>query len=333
MSHGIDETAWLTAMRNAAIPAIRLAAEQMGDPAAAAEWTESQHTVSFVHPASTRADISYSRPDAGGEMPGTGVDAMSFDYLRYVAGTSRANPLLDRRVRDAVLRQIRGRARDAEIARVSPGSTNPAWACRIDVLTWCALSHLLSPDEIETLVSLVPSEANSDVSGAVGRQWQPPGSTGPGPISCFLVPDNGTIAVDGFDFRLGPEGSRRIRIESSPANDMIVLCIDGINLPETATRGAIGSPLSRLVDDPILRPASEILTVRSFDNHDLKSGIAVEIRCDYVAVRCAPMPAGARFAWEDVRDAAAGIPRRIRTIGHGDMAWRNGPAGRKRRGA
>lgn len=312
----IDEDEWTSRMRRHALDAIALAAEQMGDPAAAADWKESGTSLSFATPGSACAGIRFSRPDARGETPGTGIDAMTFDYLPYLAATVRRNPALDRGVRDAVLRQIRGRMRDTETSRLSPDVANPAWACRIDILTWCALSYLLPAGEIRTLVSSLPTGGGSG-SASVDRRWEP--TSDAGPISCVLVPDDGTIAVDGFEFRLGPDGSPRIRIESSPSKDLIVLCVDGPNLPETSTKGVVGSRLSRLIDDPVLRPASERLRIRSFRNHSLRSGASLEIECDYVAVRCAPAPAGASFAWEEAYDVAAGIPKRLRTLPHGTV--------------
>jgi hypothetical protein len=322
----VDEDAWLQAMRTFALPAIRLAAEQIGDPAAAAQWTESEHSLSLARPESLRALLSFSRPDAGGEIRGAGQSALTFDYLPYaVAGGRGANPLVDAGVRRAVLEQVRGRERDAEVARLSPGERSPAWACTLDVMSWCALAHFMSHDEIAAIVSsepVAPAHAEDHVPTTIDRIWHDWGSDASGLLYVHLVPDLGRLATDGLGFRLGPPGSPMVRVESEPSGHAVHVGIHGVNLPETAIANAVGRPLSRLLDDPALRAAADLLVVRSVSNHVQGEVGIVDIVCEEVRVRCAPAPAGATFAWERLRDPAAAIGRATRVLPYGSLQAR-----------
>lgn len=314
----IDEDAWLATMRNAALPAIALAAQQMGDPSAASAWEESEHSISLSHPSSLGALLSFSRPDAQGEIAGAGHSAMTFDYLPYAVARLRSyapNPQLDSSIRLAVLHQIRGRMRDAETARLTPGQYSPAWACTVDVLTWTVLSHFLPQEEIAAFVSQPPGDGV-----AMERHWQPhPAAPDTlGLHRCVLTPDMGALATDGIEFRLGAPGSPLTRVESNYSGQ-VHIDIDGIGIPETAIANAIGRPLSKLIDDPILLPATKLLTVRSISNETLKGGAFLAIACDGPRIRCAPAPEGATFAWERLRDPAAALERAVRVLDHGAL--------------
>lgn len=323
----IDEDAWLDAMRAAALPAIRLAAEQFGDPAAAALWEESEHALHLERPNFVRAVMCFSRPDSLDEIPDAGESALTFDYLPYVlAGAGRRNPLVDMGLRRAVLAQVRGRMRDAEIARLSPEPGTHAWACTLDVLTWTVLSAFLPQEKIESIVTTRLERHEDDGDDrppvAIERNWHPynPGPDALGLHCCNLVPDMGTLATDGIEFRLGGPGSPVMRVESTSSGNRIHVEVRGVSVPETALVGAIGRPLSRLIDDATLLPATSILLVREVSNRTTKDEPFLSIVCDEIRIRCAPAPAGADFAWERLRDPAAPLGRPVRILDHGGLA-------------
>lgn len=327
MPDTIDEDAWLTAMRDAALPAIRLAAEQFGDPAAAGLWEESEHALHLSRPGFVHASISFSRPDALDEIPDAGESALTFDYLPYVlAGPRRPNPLVDATIRRAVLAQVRGRMRDAEIARLSPAPGSHAWACTLDVLTWTVLSIFLPQGKIESIVTTALERHEDDGDDrppvAIERSWHPhdPGRDALGLHCCSLVPDMGTLATDGLEFRLGGPGTPVMRIESTSSGNSIHIEVRGVSVPETALVGAVGSPLSRLIDDKALLPASRMLVVREVSNRTTKDEAFLAIVCDEIRIRCAPAPEGADFAWERLRDVAQPFGRAVRILDHGALA-------------
>jgi len=327
MPDTIDEDAWLTAMRDAALPAIRLAAEQFGDPAAAGVWEESEHTLHFATPGFVHASITFSRPESLDELPDAGESVLTFHYLPYVlAGAGRRNPLVDVDIRRAVLAQIRGRMRDAEIARLSPVPGSHAWACTLDVLTWTVLSAFLPQEKIETIVTTALERHEDDGDDrppvAIERNWHPynPGPDALGLHCCNLVPDMGTLATDGLEFRLGGPGSPVMRVESTSSGNRIHIEVRGVSVPETALVGAVGRPLSRLIDDEALLPASRLLVVREVDNRATKGEAFLSIVCDEVRIRCAPAPEGADFAWERLRDTVAPLGRPVRILDHGGLA-------------
>jgi len=323
----IDEDAWLAAMRDAALPAIRLAAEQFGDPAAAGMWEESEHALHFERPGFVRAIICFSRPDSLDELPDAGENALTFDYLPYVlAGPRRLNPLVDMGIRRSVLAQVRGRLRDAEIARLSPEPASHAWACTLDVMTWTVLSTFLAQEKIESIVT-TPLERDEDDGDdrppvAIERNWHPynPGPDALGLHCCNLVPDMGTLATDGLEFRLGGRGSPVMRVESTSSGNSVHIEVRGVSVPETALVGAEGRPLSRLIDDAALLPATRLLTVREVSNRTTKDEAFLSVVCDEVRIRCAPAPEGADFAWERLRDPAAPLGRPVRILDHGALA-------------
>ena len=327
MPDTIDEDAWLTAMRNAALPAIRLAAEQFGDPAAADRWEESEHALHFARPGFVHASITFSRQDSLDEIPDSGESALTFDYLPYVlAGPGKRNPLVDAGIRRAVLAQVRGRMRDAEIARLSPEPGAQAWACTLDVLTWTVLSAFLPQEKIESIVTTRLGHDDDDGDDrppvSIERNWHPhnPGPDALGLHSCVLVPDMGTLATDGIEFRLGGAGSPVMRIESTSSGNAIHIEVRGVSVPETALVGAEGRSLSRLIDDETLLPATSLLIVREVSNRTTKDEAFLSIVCDEIRIRCAPAPEGADFAWERLRDPAQPLGRTVRILDHGALA-------------
>ncbi|MFZ3481971.1 hypothetical protein [Sphingomonas sp. 3-13AW] len=314
------ESMWLFAMRQAARISLEFAANDLGDPAAAHLWREHAYTLS-LQPQTLTAMLVFSRPEAQGELPGAGEGALAFDYLPYVlASANRRNSLIDASVRRAVLRQIRGRQRDAEIARVSPGSVNPPWACTVDVLTWSVLSHFLPEAEVAAFVSETPAaseDADALRRASVSRTWQAQGPEAPTLFYCHLTPGAGDVATDGLEFRLGGEGSHRVRIESAPHHDRVFVAIRGLSLPETMMARAMGRPLSTLLQDPVLRPAAEHLTIQDVSNHVHAGEALLSITCNKVVIRCAPAPAGATFAWESLHDPAAPIEKSTPVLAFG----------------
>lgn len=322
----IDEDAWLDAMRDAALPAIRLAAEQFGDPDAAKRWEVSEHALHLERPNFVRAIICFSRPESLGEIPDAGESAITFDYLPYLmaepGSKNPLNPLVDVGIRRAVLAQVRGRMREAEIDRLSPNGACHAWACTLDVLTWVALSNFLPQRKIAAIVTtkLVrdDSDGHDGTPTAIERHWHPsnPGPDVLGLHNCVLIPDMGTLATDGLEFRLGGPGSPMMRVESTSSGKTVHVEVHDIALPETTLVDAAGRPLSHYIDDPTLLPATRLLTILTATSHVSDKGAMTYFVCDEVRIRCAPAPEGAAFAWERLRDPAAPLGRPVEILDH-----------------
>ena len=317
MTYTIDEEAWHEEMREASRQAIVMAATQMGDPAAADEWRETGFHLCLESPAEVAMEIYYSRPESSGEPPRAGTTALVLDYLPYLKPRSSPH-IFDPHVRKAVLQQIRGRSRDAEIAKLDPGSINAPWATTIDILSWIALSHFLSQDSISELVMDIPQDvgdADALPHEMISRNWQSPDAKAAGLIQVHLIPTIGRVKTDGLEFRL-EEGSPLIRIENDASRQEIHIELEGINLPANAIFSVIDHPLSKIIDDPALFPAADMLRVKRITNHNRKDRAILGLVCDEILIRCAPAPEGATFSWETLRDPMGDYPKQTRIIAH-----------------